>query len=138
MKRKKREHKTEIRKREIWDNYCVQPGCKFKGELAAQGVCHTVPAPFYMKVFKDVLRHGEEMLKDMRDLRYKNKARTTKQWIKYLEGHIVCQWANGWFTLEELIHLRAENAKLRLAAGKWRKPPRAKKPRTRRCGRAGD
>ena len=55
----------------------------------------------------------------MKKLRYKNKMRTTKQWISYLEGHVVCQWANSWFALDELVYLRSENAKLRLAAGKW-------------------
>lgn len=136
--RKKREHKTEIRKREIWDNYCVQPGCKFKGELAAQGVCHTILNKKQHDYVTGVMKQAEDCLNGVKKLRKVNKQLTAKAWIKTLEGYFICHWANEVFTLDELIFLRAENAKLRLAAGKWKKPARAKKPRKRRCGRAGD
>jgi hypothetical protein len=123
-------HKTEIRKREIWDNYCIQPGCKFKGELAAQGVCHTILDKKQHDYITSIMKQAYNCLEEIKKLRKANKQLTAKAWIRTLEGYFICYWANQVFTLDELIYLRADNAKLRLAAGKWRKAPRrARKPR---------
>jgi hypothetical protein len=121
MRKRKREHKMEIRKREINESYCVQPGCKFKGKPAAQGICHTVLDKDRDKYIRTVLQEGQDFLDDIKSLRKVNKQTTAKAWIRYLEGHVACQWANTQFTLDELIYLRAENARLKLAAGKWRR-----------------
>jgi len=118
--RLKKNHKTEIRKREVHETFCIEPGCEFEGKRAAQGICHTVESATDTQYVKKVMAHGEKLLKEMRGVRYKNKARTKEQWIKYLEGYLVCTWANHWFGLDELIHLRAENAKLRVKLGKWK------------------
>ena len=57
----------------------------------------------------------------MKSLRKRNGQASVKERIKYLEGHLVCDWANQHGTMDELIHLRAENAKLRLRLNKWKK-----------------
>ena len=55
MKHKKHKHKLETRKREISDTYCIQPKCKFNGQIAAQGVCFDKPETAEVRVFKTVL-----------------------------------------------------------------------------------
>lgn len=120
--KKKRKHKTESRKREIIDTFCIQKGCKFEGELAAQGVCFSRLKKIESDYVGHALKQGEEFLAEAKALRKRNKQGSTAKWTKYLEGHIVCTWANNVFAIDELIHLRAENAKLRLQLGKWRKP----------------
>jgi hypothetical protein len=132
MRVKRGHHKTEIRKREIWDSYCIQPGCKFKGQLSAQGVCHTVLNKKQHDYITYVEKEAEDCLNGVKKLQKVNKQLTPKKWIRALEDYFICHWMNEVFTLDELIYLRAENAKLRLAAGKWKKPPRAKKPKGRK------
>lgn len=98
---------------------CDQPGCRFRGKPAAQGVCFSLNNDVATKYLKQTLQSGEDFLKEAKSLRRANKHTGDKAWIKYLEGQIVCGWANNTFSLDELVHLRAENARLRLRLGKW-------------------
>jgi hypothetical protein len=120
-KSKNKDHKRELRKREILESFCVEPGCKFNGKHAAQGICHTRHSRNTHEYVDRTLARGQELLDEMKSLRKMNKQTSSAAWIKRLEGHLVCQWANEWFTLDALIHLRAENAKLRVELGKWGK-----------------
>ena len=113
MPDKRKQHKTELRARELKESYCVTRGCKFFGKRAEQGVCFSKLDNKTDRYLKAVLDSGEQLLKEMRSLRRVNKMTTDKKWIKYLEGHMVCAWANSTFGLDELVYLRAENAKLR-------------------------
>jgi hypothetical protein len=121
--KKKRQHKTELRKFETVRSFCVQPGCKFNGEIAAQGVCYSKLPTATDRYVSSVMKQGQHCLDEMKKLRKVNKQTSDKAWIRNLEGYFVCTWANGVFTLDELVHLRAENAKLRIALGKWSKKP---------------
>jgi hypothetical protein len=121
---KRNHHKTETRKREIVESYCAEKGCKFFGQPAAQGICHDVIHPLQKKYLDTVMRYGQDRLRGEKSLRKANKLMTDRKWIQHLEGELACEWANAWFTLDELVYLRAENAKLRLALGKWGKHKR--------------
>ncbi|KKL05758.1 hypothetical protein LCGC14_2602830 [marine sediment metagenome] len=123
MPDKRRQHKTELRARELKESYCVTRGCKFFGQRAVQGVCFAKLDGMTNGYIKSVLESGEHMLQEMRSLRRADKQTTDKKWIKYLEGHVVCSWANDTFGLDELIYLRAENAKLRNALAKAKASP---------------
>jgi hypothetical protein len=108
----KGEHKLETRifARNIHETYCVQKNCKFHGKLAAQGVCHT------KKTFNGssdwsyvdgVMRQGEQHLAFI-----KKHAKNKEDYIKQLEGEVVCGFSNSIFTLDELIRLRRKVALL--------------------------
>lgn len=116
-----KDHKMETRRREIHEAVCLQPGCKFKGKRAAQGHCFGKLDKAQDRYIDHVLKEGADFLREIKALRKRNKLGSDKAWIKYLEDHVVCQWANGVFTLDGLVYLRAENARLLLKLGKWGK-----------------
>src|SRR6478609_9446237 len=112
-----KEHKMKSGKRSIPESICQETGCDFYGKPAEQGVCfHRLKHPMD-KYVSAVIQQGEDLLKELKSLRKRNGQQSAAKWIKYLEGHVVCEWANRTFNLDELIHLRGENAKLRLKAG---------------------
>lgn len=121
MPNKRKQHKTELRARELKESYCVTRACKFFGKRAEQGICFSKLDNKTDRYLKAVLDSGERLLQEMRSLRRVNKQTTDKKWIKHLEGHVVCEWANGIFGLDELIYLRAENARLRDALRRTRR-----------------
>ncbi len=111
-KANKGEHKLEERifARNIHETYCVQKNCKFHSKLARQGVCHT------KKTFNDsndwsyidsAMRSGEEHLAFI-----KKHAKNKQDYIKRLEGEVVCGFSGSIFTLDELIYLRRKVALL--------------------------
>jgi hypothetical protein len=104
-------HKLERRifNREIHETYCADDACEFKGQPAAQGVCHTQqPYAFHWESFIKVEKESEEELKSMRE-----RAASTEEYIETLESQYICQQMNQWSTLDELVRLRAENRKLK-------------------------
>jgi len=122
---KENPHKLECRtiQKPILESFCLEPKCKFYKKPAAQGVCYTV-LPRYKSVtqyFDMTFRHAEEVLAEMKRLRNINKQQSKDAWIKHLENQFICNWANHDSTLDMLIELRAENAKLKIQLGKWRK-----------------
>jgi hypothetical protein len=110
-------HKTETRvfARNIHETYCVQKGCRFCGQHAAQGVCHTVLDRVEQSYIDYVEKIATEHLDSIRK-QYKNKSR--KDYIQYLENNIFCDWMNAEFGLSQLVHLRAENAVLKNRLGR--------------------
>jgi len=116
-----KQHKVETRKRETSETVCVEKGCKFVGQPTAQGICFGKLNRFEQQYIDKVAEHGESHLREAKALRKASKLTTDKKWIRYLEGHLVCAWMNEWFTLHELVHLRAENSRLRLLAKRPRR-----------------
>lgn len=101
-------HQTETRifSRKIHETFCVQPRCRFRGKIAVQGVCHTTKSAADDS-FEMAMRHGQELV-DFYRKRYRGKKLTA-----ILEQQLVCIWANGELTLDELVRTRAENATLK-------------------------
>ena len=106
------EHKTIHKYRKVCETMCAEPGCEFNGKHAAQGICFSKLSRNVNAYIVSVMNQGEHLLKEMKSLRKANKLTTDKAWIKYLEGHVACEWANNMFHLDELISLRAEVSRL--------------------------
>lgn len=102
-------HKTETRvfKRETWEHYCAQPDCEFYGQLAAQGICHTRLYGPDRAYLTRVNERAKGVLEEFRAGHRKHKGKVA-DWVKYLEGMVVCDWMNSEFTIQELIRLRAQ------------------------------
>jgi hypothetical protein len=104
------------------ESICDTKSCKFYGKPAAQGVCYSKIDTGMEKYFNRQLERAEEHLKFYKDGRHlgdKKKKQSKDEYIKTLESHFVCTWMNYTNTLDELIWLRGENAKMRLMLGKW-------------------
>lgn len=75
------------------------------------------------KQYVDAVRkYSDARMAEVKSLRKINKMTTDAKWIKYLEGNLECCWMNEEFTLDQLVHLRAQVGKLtnRLAKTKQR------------------
>jgi len=113
-----RKHKMETRvfAREIHEQFCVQPGCRFRGRLAQQGVCHSrdpyveETGALGWKYIQLVERYAEESLQLLRRARFRSR----RDYVKYLESCYACSIMNDAFTLDNLVLLRKENALLKL------------------------
>lgn len=119
---KKNIHQTELRSHPTKRSFCAEPKCRFFGQLAEQGICFSKLDSVTEAYISATMKSSEAMLESLRALRKQNLAAsnltTDKAWIQYLEGQLVCVWANSEFGLNELVYLRAENAKLRAQLGK--------------------
>lgn len=104
---------TRIFARRIHETFCAQKGCRFFGRHAAQGICHTRLKRPDQKYLERTERRAEEFVKEMREIRASQKM-TPAQYVNYLERHMLCDWMNHEFGMDELIRLRAMNADLRL------------------------
>lgn len=107
-RRGKHRLETRIFARDIHETYCAQPGCKFKGGTAQQGVCHTTE-PFAggdWKYIDRLEKYAEEVVKEAKKL-YKGKS-----YITYLEAQHVADWMNSMFILDEVVRLRRKVALL--------------------------
>lgn len=100
-------------------SHCDDPKCKFYGQLAEQGVCHTVLPDAMSKYFAQLMKGAEETLKFNREHNYKGLSQ--KEIFKRMESEVVCAHMNYRSCLDELIWLRGENAKLRGKLGLFKK-----------------
>lgn len=103
---------TRVFVREIHQYWCVDPTCRFNGQPAQQGVCHSKlgrPAAAYLG---RVERDAEKMVASLRE------TEKPKDVIKVLASHLVCTTMNYDFLLDEVVKLRAEVGTLRLEAKK--------------------
>lgn len=108
---------TRIFARRIHETYCVEPGCKFKGKHAAQGVCFSKLKSADNAYLERIEKRAVEFLKETREIRKRSKM-SPGAYIKWLESHILCDWMNQEFTMDELIRMRGKTALLKLGAGR--------------------
>lgn len=113
----KGKHRTETRVfvRNIHETWCVQPGCKFNGRPAQQGVCHTTTTftgstdwSYIEALEKDAVTHLAELL----------RRHGRRSYLRRLEEDFICAHLNAAFHLDQLVYLRREVALLRLAVAK--------------------
>ena len=109
-------HKTELRKVKTTyeKSFCIQKGCRFYGQEAKQGICHTDPDTYSNWNLVDrhldlADKHGEAFLKEIKAT-YKGK---NLEYIKYLEDLVVIHWSQEVCHLDELIGLRRRNSLLK-------------------------
>lgn len=108
---------TRVFAREIHETYCADRRCKFFGKHAAQGRCHSRLKPH---VLKELDRRNKYAWEAVREIQHIAKNWSKAKYIRYLESQHVCDVMNTWFSLDELIRLRAENAELRLKIGTYK------------------
>jgi len=112
---KGRRHKTETRifARNIRELFCRQPGCKFKGKHAAQGVCHTTDTFAGGADWKHMDAAFELGKKATDEVRRILRGNSAKHKIDYLLAMHESYWVNNVFHLDEMVRLRRENALLK-------------------------
>ena len=110
-------HKTEMRvfPREIRENFCVDPKCKFKGQRAVQGVCFrdTEDVADWKKIEREE-KHISDELKHYRKKFHIDKMKDPKEYIEWLESMYTTAWMNWSFCLDEVIRLRRDNSLLKV------------------------
>ena len=106
-----RKHKTETRvfAREIHETYCVDPKCKWRGQPAQQGVCHTQLG----RVTRAYLDEVEKRCMDI-PMHIRLSTKSHAEYVKSLEYHLVCARMNAEFGLDELARLRMEVGELKM------------------------
>ncbi len=105
-------HRTETRfyDREVGETFCVQPGCKFRGERARQGFCYDVPRrDVYDALFDVGERYAEELAATYREY-FRGRPR---KYVRHLESSVICWYVNSTSLLDQLVAMRRENALLR-------------------------
>lgn len=95
-----KDHRRETRSREIVDQYCAEPRCKFKGKPAVHGVCYHADGD--LVPFAKLDKYESELRGEM--------AKMTKL---SLQEHYIAAMLNWEMTLDECIRLRRDNAMLR-------------------------
>jgi len=100
-------HNTETRVflRDIHETWCTEPGCKFSGQHAQQGICYSPLDGVEFAYVENSERRAAEVIKELSAYR---KKMGDKAYIEHLEAHIFCQWMNSEFALDELVKLRAD------------------------------
>lgn len=105
----KTKHATESRDRSIKESICAEKGCKFFGQLAQQGVCHTSSGDLI-----DWDRLAQHEQREEAELEVFRKKYKGKEYVRWLESMYLCAQLNWQGTLDECIRLRRDNALLRL------------------------
>lgn len=119
---KNEKHKTETRvfARRIRETWCVQPGCEYQGELAAQGLCFSTKTFMEQEDWRyiDTLIEGAEEFVQSVKQHAKHRKLTDKQYIKDLESHLATAWMNVMTTSDVMVRQRHDLALLKKRVGK--------------------
>jgi hypothetical protein len=100
---------TRIFAREIHEDVCKKPGCKFYNKPTQQGICHTT-RPYLGPDWKHIelaMQHGQQALNEIKRM---HLGQSPKIYVAYLESCYAMQWSNESFTMDELVYLRKELA----------------------------
>lgn len=108
-------HKTELRDHTYKREFCTEPSCDHFGKLAQQGICFSKLPDATTKHLTRIEALAENMVKETKQVL---RGMSTRAKLDYLYSHMLCNWMNVEFTLDELIRLRTENSRLQHAAGK--------------------
>ena len=106
---------TRIYAREIHETFCDDKKCKFYGQHAQQGICHTDKPD--LVDWDRIAKHEKEQEDELTYFRKKYKG---NGYVKWLEAMYSCASVNWRFTLDDLIRLRRDNALLKLKLKKKR------------------
>lgn len=105
------EHKTERRTREIGDTFCIEPGCDYYNMPAVQGHCYTVLDAVTDKYIEKIGKAAYKFLQEIKDIAGKDHIK----YVEQLETYLVSMSMNNDSLLDQLVTLRRENARLKLA-----------------------
>jgi len=104
---KKKQHRTKSAERSYSIKICDQPGCKFRGKEAQQGICHTTEGELIEWDRLDA--HEKEVTAELADM----KRREGKDYVRALEAHYISAMLNWQGSLDETLRLRRDLAVLR-------------------------
>ena len=107
---------TRVFERKILETFCVQPRCEFRGKRAAQGVCYDRKSLSGQK-FKYLDATEKYAVENLQEARKAHRGQSDRKWVTNLESHFITHEMNQIFSLDELVRLRAENARLRSKLG---------------------
>ena len=104
---KRRQHRTKPAEASYSIEICDQPGCKFRGKEAQQGVCHTTDGDL---IGWDKLEaHEKEITAALVNM----KRHEGKGYVRALEAHYICAMMNWQGALDETLRLRRDLAVLK-------------------------
>lgn len=103
----KQTHRTKSAEKSYSIKICDQPGCKFRGKEAQQGVCHTAEGELID--WARLEAHEKEILAELTDM----KRREDRDYVRALEAHYISAMLNWQFSLDETLRLRRDLAVLR-------------------------
>lgn len=106
-KRKSEQHRTKAAEKSYQIKICDQPGCKFRGKEAQQGICHTTDGDL---ISWDKLDEHEKALEaELAAM----KKREGKHYVRALEAYYISAMLNWEGTLDEVVKLRRDLAVLK-------------------------
>lgn len=85
----KKSHATESRDRSFKESICAEKGCKFFGQLAQQGVCHTTSGDLI-----DWDRLAQHEQREEAELAVFRKKYKGKEYVRWLEAMYLCAQLN--------------------------------------------
>jgi hypothetical protein len=103
----KQTHRTKTAEKSYSIKICDQPGCKFRGKEAQQGVCHTAEGKLID--WARLEAHEKEILAELTDM----KRREGRDYVRALEAHYISAMLNWQLSLDETLRLRRDLAVLR-------------------------
>lgn len=109
---KRKQHRTKPAERSYTTQICDQPGCKFRGKEAQQGVCHTMDGDLIGWDKLDA--HEMELTAELADM----KRREGKHYVKALEAYYITAMMNWQCLLDETVRLRRDLAVLKNSGGR--------------------
>lgn len=104
---KKKQHRSKPAERSYAIRICDQPGCKFRGKEAQQGVCHTTDGDLIS--WGKLESHEKEITADLAAM----KKREGKDYVSALEAHYISAMMNWQGALDDTIRLRRDLAVLK-------------------------
>jgi hypothetical protein len=128
-----RDHKVDLRQQKHFRSFCAEPGCKFRGEPAEQGICFSrntfTDGPDWSYIDR-CEKYAVQVLAEMKSLwlpgKVNNKRGGMRGYVGHLESAYVTHWMQSILHLDEMVRLRRTVALLEHAA---RKRTRAERPR---------
>lgn len=117
-KKAKRGHKSEFRDVQHPVQYCVEPGCKFKGERVVQGVCFH---PLNVATEQHLLRIERRADEFVGELKIAGKGLPLKKQLAHAYDYLAVTWANHEHMLDDVVRLRRDLALLKTSVACKRK-----------------
>jgi hypothetical protein len=104
---KQKPHRSKPAERSYSIKICDQPGCKFRGKEAQQGVCHTAEGELID--WTRLEAHEKQTLAELANM----KRHEGRNYVRALEAHYISAMLNWQGALDETLRLRRDLAVLR-------------------------
>jgi hypothetical protein len=105
------DHKGKNIQQEYTAVLCDEPDCEFYGQIAVQGLCFSTESQ--LTDLSKLDAHERDSVESLARIRQEHYGDDPEGYIGWIEAHYLCSEINWAMTLDECIHLRAENAVLK-------------------------